>query len=148
MFINASALAGANLIVGNPVASLSLLVNGVSKKSILTPFLSFSPSITDTLTANILLKAGDKVTAQLYVLVQDPVAGLIDYVGTVMLAGGSTPATVDPSTFNITLLSTLCTVPAGSQGAACIPCAPMTIPCSPVNIKCKPVDSLDCNPCQ
>ena len=138
LFVNASALTGANIVVGLPVASLSIQVNGISRTSILTPFLAFSPSITDTLTASLLLQVGDQVTGVLNVLVQDPVLGAQNYVGTMLISGGPLGLTVDPSTFNLSLLSTLCGV--GPTPPACIPCAPVEIPCPRVDVD-------GCNPC-
>ena len=145
LFINAATLAGANLIVGTPVASLSIQVNGISRQSILTPFLAFSPEITDTLSASLLLAAGDQVTAVLNVEVQDPTLGVINYVGTMLVSGGPLVSTVDPSTFSLTLLSTLCT--SSGPGAACPTIQPVVIPCQPVSINCQPVSIGGCSPC-
>lgn len=133
-FINASNLQGAAIIVGNPVASLSLQVNGVSRASIYTPFLSFSPAFTDSIAANLYLNAGDVVTAVLNVLVQSG-AGVAPYVGTMTLSGGPLPATVDPSTLSMVLVSNLCTASATpGQGAACVTCVPVVGPdCPTVN---------------
>lgn len=131
-FINASNLLGSVIVVGTPVASLSIQVNGISRTSILTPFLAFSPSITDTLTASLLLNVGDQVTAVLNVLVQDPTAGEVAYVGTMLISGGAF-TTVDPSTLSITLLSTLCN--SGGVTPSCVPCQPVQVNCQPVCIQ-------------
>jgi hypothetical protein len=143
-FINGYNLLGSGIISGTPVASLSIQVNGVSRKSIYTPFLAFNPAFTDAIAANMFLNAGDVITAVLNILIQSSSSGLTPYVGTITLQGGNLSTTVDPTTMDIYLLSTLCSA---STSPACVTCVPTAVPCSPVSNTCAVVVGPTCQPC-
>jgi len=138
VFINASSLAGSMILTGSPVAKLSISVNGVSRKAIFVPFLTFSSNVFGLCTSHLLLSSGDLVSAILEVLVLDPSSGIINYAGTMMIAGGPLATTQDASAMDLIFLSDLCG--GGTQPSTCIPCVPF-------ENQCQVVDGPPCNPC-
>jgi hypothetical protein len=132
LFINAFDLNGTTPITGTPVAKLSVYVNAVSRQSTYVPLLSFVGTIKAGVAADLLLQAGDIVTAQLDILVLDAVGGLTEYVGTMMIKGGALVGTDDPSTMSILLKTELCD--AGPTPIPCITCEPVTVDCERVEI--------------
>lgn len=142
--VSATDLAGTVLIAGVPVAYLSVFVNGISRQSSAIPFLSFATNVKAALACDLILNAGDIVTATLDIQILTAAGGLTNYVGTMLLNGGPLASTVNPSSMNIVLLTELC---AGDAPITCIPCQPVQVTCEPVTNHCPVVKGPECDPC-
>lgn len=133
-------------ILGVPVASPQLIVNGNIHREGLIPFLTFSSLQETTYTAIVTLHAGDVVITHYDIRYIDA-GGLQEAVGTVQLLGNGTEE--HQSVFKIIQLSPLCstTPPCSST------CVPVTVPCNPILVTCVPVEtsctplSVVCSPC-
>lgn len=132
VFVNAFNLAGSDIITGIPIGRLTAYVNNVARQSLSVPFLSFATDVKAALTCDLLLQAGDIVTAKLDVLVQNAGSGLVAYAGTMTLRGGPFASVAEPSSMSIILKSGLCNPAQGGQGASCIPCIPAVVGCDVV----------------
>lgn len=124
-------------ILGVPVGSPQVWVNGVEIREGLFPFLTFSNQAENTFTALISLKAGDIVTSRYSVFALSN-AGFMTIPGTVIVTGNGTEA--HHSVFKIVLLAADC------QPVPCTPCPQIPtitcIPGEPVHVDCS-----DCDPC-
>lgn len=149
--IESANLAGAATITGIPVSLLTVLVNGTPLIQQQAPFLSFSQNQYANLSSLVLLNSGDIVTMTYNVLVQDPVLGLSNYVGTMTIEANGQFA--GESGFAIHYQSSL-VQPCSVAGAppVCAACPPVVIPCSSVITPCMPLGQrqpgMDEDPCE
>lgn len=148
-YTNSNALAGSIVIAGIPVSLLTVTSNGSELRQFNAPYLAFSDQQYASLSAVVLLNAGDVIRMKYDVIVLSPVSGQMNYVGTINLNGnGLFP---NSSGFEIHYLSSL-----DCQPVTCMPCAPAQVPCEPITIQCDknqdcfphcPIDKDPCAPC-
>ncbi len=132
-YINSVNLNGADAIGGIPIGLLTIYVNGKELRQFNAPYLAFSTQQYALLSSIALLNAGDVITMDYNVLVQNSVMGLQKYVGTVNLNG--TTAFADSSGFEIHLLSQM--TGGVTPPPQCKVCPIVEIPCQPNDIDCK-----------
>lgn len=125
-------------ILGTPVASAEVYVNGVLVRESFNPFLTFLNSQKLILSSLITLQMGDVVSMQYNVLAGNGAA----VIGTVDIQGAGIED--GNSLFKIIFMSGL----TSGTGVACTQCPTVTIPCSPVMTPCQPlVTPGGANPC-
>lgn len=133
-YVASDSLAGAGVISGVPLGLLTVTVNGSELRQFNAPYLSFTNIQHASLSALVLLNAGDIIRMKYEVLVLDPASGLVSYVGSVNIDGnGLFPS---GSGFEIHYLSSLNCV-----SSICPECPMVTIGCEPVVTPCNPCDS-------
>lgn len=124
-------------ILGTPVASAEVYVNGVLVRETFAPFLTFLNEQKVVLSSLITLQAGDVVSLKYNVLGANgvPIIGTVDVVGTGFEDGNSF--------FKIIFMSGL-----SHTGIVCAECPMVQVPCSPVQTPCHPlVTPGESNPC-
>lgn len=123
-------------ILGAPIATPEILVNGSVDRESYSPWLSFNNQQRSVLTSLISLKAGDQITMRYNVLALDSSSGLSNVAGTVDVVGSGTEN--GNSVFKISLLNMDCTE---------LPCAP-SIPCTRNTCTpCTPQQGGSCRSC-
>jgi len=127
--IEMSGFTSASQILGVPVAELEIYVNGLLFRESYFPFVSFNPAQSSLLSSLVLLNAGDVVSVRVDIATVDPVNGVTNIVGTVVLSGNGLFA--NNSSFGIILLSELCSPAAAAQ---CPPCPIVQVMCSPISV--------------
>lgn len=128
-------------ILGVPVAFPQVLINGIQRRALLAPFLSFFNEQAATLTFLASLKAGDVVEMKYEVLAINQSVGQISLSGTVDIIGNGTEDIA--SVFKISLLNVDCI----DLPCAPISCAPIQ-PCTPRQCIPSCVTPAPCGPCE
>jgi len=109
-------------ILGTPVAQITILVNGVTRRTGYFPYLTFNNAQDSVFSTVFFLAAGDVITASYNILALNQTSGLLPVDGSIVIAGGT-------GTSNIVVhyLSSTCTA------GQCSPCTPNTgsagLPC-------------------